>query len=75
MVATRGVDAELHTMVGNEPALGVYVSVSWQLTDLLTHSAHDGVEYDEHRLLQHLDVTTALRDVVEEASRRKADPA
>ena len=68
-------DAELHTMVGNEPALGLYASAGWLLTDRLIHSAHDGVEYDEHVLVKQLDVTTARRDVIEKTSPRKADPA
>ena len=52
-------DAELHTMVGNKRALGLYESAGWQLTDRLIHSAHDGVEYDEPVLVKQLDVTTA----------------
>jgi len=68
-------EAELHTMVGNQPALGSYASAGWQLTDRLIHGAHDGVECDEHVLVERLDVTTARRDVVEKTSPRKADPA
>jgi len=47
-------DAELHTRVGNERALGLYASAGWQLTDRLVHSAHDGVQYDEHVLIKQL---------------------
>ncbi len=50
-------DAELHTRVGNERALGLYASAGWQLTDELIHSAHDGIEYDEHVLVKQLDVS------------------
>ena len=50
-------DAELHTRVGNERALALYASAGWQRTDRLIHSAHDGIEYDEHVLVKQLDVT------------------
>lgn len=45
--------AELHTMFGNEPAIGLYVSAGWQLTDGVVHTADDhGVTYDEHVLVK-----------------------
>ena len=50
-------DAELHTRVDNERALGLYASAGWQLSDRLIHSAHDGIEYDEHVLVKQLDVS------------------
>ena len=46
---------ELHTMVGNAPAIGLYVSAGWRVTDRLIHTADDhGVSYDEHVLAKHL---------------------
>ncbi|MDW3216283.1 MAG: GNAT family N-acetyltransferase [Ilumatobacteraceae bacterium] len=46
---------ELHTMVGNVPAIGLYESAGWQVTDRVIHSDDDhGVSYDEHVLLKHL---------------------
>ena len=48
-------DAELHTRVDNVRAIALYRSVGWQVTDRLTHSAHDGIEYDEQVLVKHLD--------------------
>jgi ribosomal protein S18 acetylase RimI-like enzyme len=48
------VDAELHTIVGNEPAIGLYRSAGWRLTDRLVHSEHDGVAYHEHVLVKDL---------------------
>jgi ribosomal protein S18 acetylase RimI-like enzyme len=51
-------DAELHTRVGNERAVGLYTSAGWQLTDRLIHSVDvdGGIEYDEHVLVKQLDV-------------------
>jgi ribosomal protein S18 acetylase RimI-like enzyme len=44
---------ELHTMVGNTPAIGLYQSAGWQMTDRIIHSADDhGVDYDEHVLVK-----------------------
>ena len=48
-------DAELHTRVDNDRAIALYRSVGWRLTDRLIHSAHDGIEYDEHVLVKHLE--------------------
>ena len=46
---------ELHTMVGNDPAIGLYESAGWQMTDQLVHTDNDnGVSYDEHVLVKHL---------------------
>ena len=49
-------DAELHTRVGNERALGLYASAGWHLTVQLIHSvdADGGIEYDEHVLVKRL---------------------
>jgi ribosomal protein S18 acetylase RimI-like enzyme len=47
-------DAELHTRVDNERAIALYESAGWHLTDRLIHSAHDGIEYDEHVLVKHV---------------------
>ena len=35
-------DVELSTMVGNEPAIGPYLSAGWTMTDQVEHSEHDG---------------------------------
>lgn len=46
---------ELHTMVGNAPAIGLYESAGWSVTDRLIHSDDDyGISYDEHVLVKHL---------------------
>lgn len=46
---------ELHTMVGNAPAIGLYESAGWRVTDRVIHSADDhGVSYDEHVLIKHV---------------------
>lgn len=47
---------ELHTMVGNVPAIALYESAGWQMTDRLVHTddGDDGVSYDEHVMLKHL---------------------
>jgi ribosomal protein S18 acetylase RimI-like enzyme len=58
LIADDGyVEAELHTRVDNERALGLYASARWELTDRVIHSAHDGIEYDEHVLIKQLDTT------------------
>jgi ribosomal protein S18 acetylase RimI-like enzyme len=55
LIAEAGhADAELHTRVDNDRAIALYRSVGWQLTDRLIHSAHDGIEYDEHVLVKPL---------------------
>jgi ribosomal protein S18 acetylase RimI-like enzyme len=55
LIADAGhVDGELHTRVDNDRAIALYRSVGWQLTDRLIHSAHDGIEYDEHVLVKRL---------------------
>jgi GNAT superfamily N-acetyltransferase len=44
---------ELHTMVGNAPAIGLYESAGWRMTGRLIHSDDDhGVSYDEHVLVK-----------------------
>lgn len=46
---------ELHTMVGNAPAIGLYRSAGWQMTDQLIHSDDDhGVSYDEHVMIKQI---------------------
>ena len=46
---------ELHTMVGNTPAIGLYESAGWYVTDRLIHSDDDhGISYDEHVMVKHL---------------------
>ena len=47
-------EAELHTIVGNEPALVLYRSAGWVVTDRLVHNDWDGVAYDEHVLVERL---------------------
>jgi ribosomal protein S18 acetylase RimI-like enzyme len=44
---------ELHTMVGNTPALGLYESAGWVVTDRIIHTNED-VVYDEHVLVKQL---------------------
>lgn len=47
--------AELHTMFGNEPAIGLYLSAGWEMTDGVVHTDSDhGVSYDEHVLVKRL---------------------
>ncbi|CAN5126242.1 GNAT family N-acetyltransferase [soil metagenome] len=46
--------AELHTIVGNEPALALYRSTGWVVTDRLVHNDLNGVVYDEHVLIKDL---------------------
>jgi ribosomal protein S18 acetylase RimI-like enzyme len=44
---------ELHTMVGNTPAIGLYESAGWTVTDRLIHTRDDhGVSYDEHVMVK-----------------------
>jgi GNAT superfamily N-acetyltransferase len=45
---------ELHTIVGNEPALALYRSAGWVVTDRVVHNDVDGVSYDEHVLVKRL---------------------
>lgn len=47
-------EAELHTIVGNEPAIGLYRSAGWEMTDELLPDSHDGVTYDEHVMRKRL---------------------
>ncbi len=53
---------QLHTMVGNGPAIKLYESAGWMLTDQLVHNDHGGVVYDEHLLLKQLDRATSYPD-------------
>lgn len=45
---------ELHTMLGNEPAIGLYRSAGWEMTDGIVANDHDGVVYDEHVMTKRL---------------------
>ena len=47
-------EVELHTIVGNEPALALYRSAGWVVTDGLVHNDRDGLVYDEHVLVKRL---------------------
>jgi GNAT superfamily N-acetyltransferase len=49
-------EVELHTIVGNEPALALYRSAGWTVTDRLVHHADrpDGLVFDEHVLVKQL---------------------
>jgi GNAT superfamily N-acetyltransferase len=47
-------EVELHTIVGNEPALALYRSAGWVVTDRLVHNDTDGLVYDEHVLVKRL---------------------
>jgi ribosomal protein S18 acetylase RimI-like enzyme len=56
LIAEAGhTDAELHTRVDNDQAIAWYRSVGWQHSGRLIHSAHDGIGYDEHVLIKHLE--------------------
>ena len=43
-------EVELCTLVGNAPAIALYLKCGWRLTDRIAHHDEDGVEYDEHVL-------------------------
>ena len=45
---------QLHTIVGNTPAIGLYESTGWVVTGQLKHSEHEGLVYDEHLMIKHL---------------------
>ncbi len=54
MLADNGhTTIELHTMVGNTPAIGLYESAGWTMTDQLLRTESD-VVYDEHVLVKQL---------------------
>jgi ribosomal protein S18 acetylase RimI-like enzyme len=54
-LAAAGVaQAELHTMVGNAPAIELYERAGWTLTDRIVHSEVEDVAYDEHVLTKDL---------------------
>jgi GNAT superfamily N-acetyltransferase len=46
--------AELHTIVGNEPAIRLYRSHGWEVTDRILHQHVGPVSYDEHVLVKAL---------------------
>lgn len=55
MLADAGYDdIELHTMIGNAPAIALYESAGWVVTDGVIDNEHDGVAYREHVLVKHL---------------------
>ena len=47
-------EAELHTIVGNEPAIRLYRSHGWEVTDRVLHQRAGPVAYDEHVLVKQL---------------------
>jgi GNAT superfamily N-acetyltransferase len=47
-------DIELHTMIGNAPAIALYESAGWVVTDGVIDNEHDGVRYREHVLVKRL---------------------
>lgn len=47
----RGV---LQTIVGNAPAIGLYESAGWIVTDEFVPLDHDGVQYEEHVIVKQL---------------------
>ncbi len=47
-------DAELQTIVGNEPALALYRSAGWTVTDRIERQEYGGLTYDEHVLVKRL---------------------
>lgn len=47
-------EIELHTIVGNEPALALYRSTGWTVTDRTIDSSNYGVSYTEHVLIKQL---------------------
>ena len=54
--------AELHTRVGNDPAIGLYRSAGWLMTDGLLPEEHDGIPYDEHIMVKLLSDERAPSD-------------
>lgn len=55
LVAANGFDtAELHTIVGNEPAIRLYEAAGWTVTDRIVRTDDGEVAYDEHVLLKRL---------------------
>ena len=55
LLAEAGHDVvELHTMIGNQPAIGLYASAGWEMTDGIVPNDHDGVVYDEHVMIKRL---------------------
>ena len=55
MLAAAGhIVVELHTMVGNAPAIELYESAGWIVTDGLIHTDETEMSYDEHVLVKHL---------------------
>lgn len=55
MLAEAGHDEiELHTMIGNAPAIALYESAGWVVTDGVIDNEHDGVAYREHVLVKRL---------------------
>jgi hypothetical protein len=46
---------ELCTMIGNEPAIALYLTCGWSRTDRVGHNDQGGVVYDEHVVTKCLD--------------------
>lgn len=53
---------ELYTIVGNTPAIRLYESAGWVVTDRLKHNEHEGLVYDEHLMIKR--VTPGSRNQV-----------
>lgn len=47
----------LQTMVGNAPAIALYESTGWAMTDELVDEENDGMRYQEHVLVKDLEPT------------------
>ena len=43
---------ELTTLIGNKPALALYQSAGWTVTDEVVHNDANGIVYDEHLLIK-----------------------
>lgn len=55
LIASAGFEeAQLHTIIGNAPAVALYVSAGWTVTDQVHHSVDGELEYDEHVLVKRL---------------------
>lgn len=52
LVAAGHSQVELTTLIGNKPALALYRSAGWTMTDEIVHNNVNGVVYDEHRLVK-----------------------
>jgi ribosomal protein S18 acetylase RimI-like enzyme len=59
LAAAGHLEVELHTILGNEPALALYRSAGWTVTERLLHHRDrpDGLVFDEHVLVKRLPPT------------------